>query len=560
MSEPEPFPQEAIAEWLNDPLAFIHYFWPDAVLYDKQQEILLSVRDNIETYVHAAHEMGKSWTAAHAVLWFFCTRFPAKVVTSSSSERQLFKILWAEIDDLIRTAVRPLDLVQNKQQLHVLDEKDNSVYEKHYAIGIVTNRIESFSGHHLKDIEIVPRVLFVFDEGSGVPDQYYDTATGQFQRMLVLGNPLSVTGFFYRQCKRGDLVDPDNPGRFTRKVIHISGDDSPNVILGKQWKAEGRPGIPPTLVPGVLSYRDYIHRERTWDPVKRAMRLYGQFYEGEEYLMFPPDYLDAAEAAWDAVSQQTRGPCYMGIDVAEGGRDLTVWCIIDRLGLVYLEARSTRDTSQIPTITVALMNRYDIPSSRVGFDRGGGGHGHVMVMRKKMGFDQVRAISFGGGAKDSKTYNCPRSEMYGYLAKAFRPIGWSQIKAVDEEGNETGGMEWSTCMALPPEGTDLFSPELREELAVLPTLYDEKGKQYLPPKSRDRKGKGHTQTIEEMIGRSPDRADALVVANWIMRGATKRTPRFTGTLVGTPSIDKPVEPDDGKPRRRTLSERIGYKK
>ncbi len=566
----EPFPQEAVAGWLNDPLAFMHYFWPDSVVYDKQEEILLSVRDNIETYVHAAHEMGKSWTAAHAVLWFFCTRFPAKVVTSSSSERQLFKILWAEIDDLIHTAVRPLDIVQNKHELHALDDRDNSISEKHYVVGIVTNTIESFSGHHLKDIEIIPRVLFVFDEGSGVPDQYYTTATGQFQRLLVLGNPLSTTNFFYRNCKRGDLADPDRPGMFARKIIHISGDDSPNVIIGKRWKAEGRPGTPPTLVPGVLSYRDYRHRERIWNPVERAVRLYGQFYEGEEYLMFPPNNLDKAEALWEEVSHQQRGPFYMGVDVAEGGRDLTCWVIVDRLGLVYIEAQMTPDTSAIPTVTRALMSDYDIPARNVGFDRGGGGRQHKSAMQA-MGL-QVRDLTFGASARDKKTYANVRAEIYGELAKSLKPANWSQVEIADEASNETGGMEWSRCFALAPEGTEiegrqgkmisLFSPELREELVILPVIYDKFGKQFvLPKKARGTKEKGTQETIDDLIGRSPDRSDALAIANWMMRGGIRKTtPRVRHSLVGVPSSDNGEDTDDSKPRRRTLSERIGYKR
>jgi hypothetical protein len=80
-------------------------------LSGKQQEVLLSVRDNLETFVHAANQTGKTRIAAIAALWFFTSRTPARVVISSSNETQLGTVLWAEILQLIRSAAWPLPLV-----------------------------------------------------------------------------------------------------------------------------------------------------------------------------------------------------------------------------------------------------------------------------------------------------------------------------------------------------------------------------------------------------------------------------------------------------------------
>jgi len=82
-------------------------------IYEKQKEILLSVRDNIETFVHAANATGKTRTAALVAIWFFLTRQPARVVTSSSSETQLDTILWNEIRYLISTSKLSLPLIVN---------------------------------------------------------------------------------------------------------------------------------------------------------------------------------------------------------------------------------------------------------------------------------------------------------------------------------------------------------------------------------------------------------------------------------------------------------------
>ena len=89
--------QEPLASLATDPLKFVAICWPDLKLYDRQREILLSARDNLETFVHASNEMGKDFIAAITAVWFFASRQPARVITSSSSQTQLESILWSEI-------------------------------------------------------------------------------------------------------------------------------------------------------------------------------------------------------------------------------------------------------------------------------------------------------------------------------------------------------------------------------------------------------------------------------------------------------------------------------
>jgi hypothetical protein len=56
--------------------------------------------------------------------------------------------------------------------------------------------------------------------------------------------------------------------------------------------------------------------------------------------------------------------------------------------------------------------------------------------------------------------------------------------------------------------------ELRHQLAVIPKLYDEEGKLYLPPKDRKFGDQPNLnkKTLVELMGRSPDEADSLVLA------------------------------------------------
>ena len=72
--------------------------------FQEQEQVLLSVRDNHETFVHAANQTGKTLIAAIIAIWFFVSRTPARVIISSSNETQLESVLWSEICQLIRSA------------------------------------------------------------------------------------------------------------------------------------------------------------------------------------------------------------------------------------------------------------------------------------------------------------------------------------------------------------------------------------------------------------------------------------------------------------------------
>src|SRR5215210_988404 len=85
-----------------DPAGFAQRYWPQVTFYDKQWEIIESVRDNAETVVVAGHQLGKDFAAAFVVLWFYLTRHPVRVVTTSVKDDHL-RVLWGEIGRYLDT-------------------------------------------------------------------------------------------------------------------------------------------------------------------------------------------------------------------------------------------------------------------------------------------------------------------------------------------------------------------------------------------------------------------------------------------------------------------------
>ena len=477
----------------TDPLRFIALCWPKMCLFDKQQEVLLSVRDNHETFVHAANQMGKTRIAAIIAIWFFASRTPARVVISSSNETQLESVLWSEIRQLISSSAWPLPFVVThlsiKKRIRVGSTETESA---DYVLGHVTKTVESFQGHHLPSDK--PRVLVIFDEASAIGDEYFEASESWAHRKLVVGNPLSTTNFFYRCCKGGDVDDPAGGDGLFRKVIHIDGRHSPNVQKGLRWQEKGLPGVPQVSIPGLLTYPEYLRREQQWDEVKRTTRLHGHFYEGERALLFPRKWLDVAtdKHRWEELQQQTRQAEAIGVDVAAGGRDKTVWTVVDRLGVIEQIEMDTPNTMEIPGRTIRLMDQYNIPASRVAFDAGGGGKQIADRLREQGHYVQI--IGFGEGADAKQAYKNRRVEMYDKLREYLNPDR--------KEG----------VFALPPD-----CHQLQHELNVLPLQYDSEGRMFLPFKHHNTAGPHQGPSICQLLGgRSPDRADSLVLAVWAL--------------------------------------------
>lgn len=483
------------AQWRRDPLTFVKLFWPEMRLYPKQVEILRSVALGGRTFVHAANGVGKTRTAALVALWFLCSRSPAKVITSSSSNRQLKKVLWGEIGTLVRSAKYDLGFKRNDLELYREDATGSRI-DNHFCIGLVTNTVETFQGHHLNLGDGISRTLAMFDEASGVGDAYYEAAESWAETMAIFGNPLHTKGFFYRHCRQG------NGPR--QRVIHISADDSPNVQFGKRWVAAGYAGDPPQVFPGVISWDKYSDRMASWDAIKRLIRLEGKFFEDDSVVLFPPSWLDKAQDEFGEIALAAAGgPFAIGCDTAGRGRDFTVWVVLGPLGVRLVIVRHEPDSMRIVGETRRLMDMFHVQGRRVCFDSGGGGKECADRLRE-LGY-QVRDVNFGAGARDKRQYANMRAELYGRLRSRLDPSQWPVL---GEEDEATGVPDLT--FGLPPT-----EDKLREELAVLPMSVDSEGRLKLPPKDRATGAavSDKVQTIRDMIGRSPDRADALVLAH-----------------------------------------------
>lgn len=307
---------------------------------------------------------------------------------------------------------------------------------------------------------------------------------------------------------------PEAPGgsttprqRYYRKIIHISADDSPNVRLGKWQEANKRTITDEIVVPGVLPYLEYRKRRDTWDAIRQTICLDGQFYVGAEVLLYPPNWLNRAERLADNLIGVARAAKAIGVDPGEGG-DPTAIAVIDELGLIEMLSKQTPDTSEITGMVLAMMNKYGVVPDNVMFDRGGGGKEHADRLRSQ-GYN-VRTVMFGEavtpgyrrGVVSSEARNEAKELRLVYINRRAQMYGeFREMLDPGNPANQQGG-----GFALPAIYT-----ELRRQLSPIPLLYDPEGRLYLPKKNK-RSPNSNERTLSDIIGCSPDQADALVVA------------------------------------------------
>ncbi len=519
-----------------DPIRLAKELWPDVVFYKEQRQIIYSVWYNDETIVAAGNKLGKDFVAAYIVLAFFLTRNPCKIVTTSVKEKHL-NVLWGEIAKFIRTCKYPLDhkkggpLVINADGMKKVI--DGEVYPDSYVMRLVANQesMESFQGHHATPDPgmlalDVPLNLFVSDESSGMPDDYYKMAITWAKRILLFGNPWPCENYFKHAVKGGRPGTNDIGGDLPRvsgiglhrKVFRLRAEDSPNVRLALAEVKAGRQPSGRILCPGVKPYSEYLENRRNWDEIQQMVSLDALFPEGKNVKFFPDAWLD--RAANLSIPPGIRVAKGIGIDSAEGG-DNTCMTASDAKGLIALESRKTPDTAVISGDTLAFMRKHKADPESVMFDAGGGGKEHADYIRR-MGF-KVRTVRFGQSAtaelqqamksfrqrkEEEETryvFKNRRAEMYWALRQLLDPSynakGWHIPKEILDRPRQDGG------------------PTLRQQMAAIPLWYDEEGRIFLPPKKKrpDLVRETDKKSLTEMLGGfSPDELDSLVLSVWGM--------------------------------------------
>lgn len=205
-----------VLDKLRDPFNVMRMLWPDMVLYNKQREIILSIKENLMTLVPAGNQLGKDFIAGRLCVCAFL--FPnvflreggnwiqsqeCRIVTTSVKDDHL-RVLWGEIGRAVQQSRIPLEV--DKGGPLILNHRDirkrmhGQVDQISYLRGMVSEKGEGMAGHH------AAHTLFVGDEASGLDNEVFVQQEKWAKRALLIGNCRPTANKFKEWVEMGDLA------------------------------------------------------------------------------------------------------------------------------------------------------------------------------------------------------------------------------------------------------------------------------------------------------------------------------------------------------------------
>ena len=455
-------------------------------LWHKQVEIATALTKHNRVAVKSGHKIGKSILLA-VLAWWWVTVMPrGTVIMTSASGRQVKITLWKEIRKLYALHLK------HKTPFHF------PAPAKLPATGVEYDDGRAILGFSTDDAERMAgisgdQLLFLLDEASGIKEEIHtavegNCAAGPGCAVLMTSNPTQVSGTFF---------DAFNRAKSDWCTFTVSSEETPNAVSGQD------------LFPGLASKSWVEKRKRAWgaDSPRYAVRVKGNFPLQGDDTVFPLGVIDTAQARWfqDAAPDsddiavpvdEPGGPIDAGLDVARFGDDESVAKFRRGWWMGKAHVVSGLDTQALASWFIGHCKRlYPKQRVRVKVDGTGVGAGVVDALRRAVNEGEkwltVVDVVSSAAASDDEYLNC-RAQMAFHARKWLETVG-----------------------AIPE---DL---ELEGELVAIKYKFTPKGQ--IQIESKD--------DLRKRLGRSPDRADALVLAAWDVPGSDVPTETWSSPIV-----------------------------
>lgn len=494
--------------YLNNPLQWVKDKL-NIKLWSKQEQVILSVKDNRRTAVPSCYESGKSFVSAVIICWWIDTHLPgeARAITTAPTGDQVKSILWQEIGRIHERGKLIGRLNQTEWWIPVGKEGR----EELVAFGRKPRDqgMASFHGIHEKYVLVVP------DEAAGIDvllmNQIEGLLGNEYSRLLLPGNPEDANSEFAKECQPGSGTNViqisafDTPNfqgkcRYCERLYNEHNDDSLGIIddnyncqLIKSKFKTSNVNLPEEVLHRLVSPIWVEERKQKWNETSPLYisKVLGQFPDSSTDNLIPLSWIRLAQER----NLSPGLPIVAGTDVGGGG-DKNVTTL--RRGKVYRKIRSDQVDNTMTTLSNCII---DIQANRVSQLR-------------------IDSIGIGRGAADrakeiSKDENEIRERPI-YVQSATKIIG------VDVRSKSTQYIKENELgfVNLRSEGywnlRELFNPANGENIDIDP-LDDDLANQLANIKYYPVNGRIQIESKEEMKkrtkGKSPDDADSLMLAS-----------------------------------------------
>lgn len=460
---------DPVVEYYNRPADFARECvnWPQGrSLAPYQADTMDMLAEHHRMSLRSLRGAGKSTTAALIVLWFSLTRDANgddwKIITTAGSWGQLINYLWPEIKKW--ASKLKWDVIRKGRPFSPNELLNLNLKLTHGAASAAASSNPGrFEGAH------ADQLLYVFDEAKVIPAAIFDSAegalTGAGAYAVMMSTPGEPAGRFYE-------VQAQKPGYedWATRVVRLE-----EVFEAGQ--------VTPEWVE---------QRKRQWGENSSVFQnhVLGNFFAADEDSVIPLLWIEQAVERWklwnlgDAENNippraEPPGRRVVGVDVARYGTDKTI--IAPRQGEVFYELTELTQSDTLTT-TGHVVPHLRHPKSLAVVDAVGVGGGVVDQLRKK----RLSVLGFAGSGASTGSDKTGTFPFLNLRAESW----WRLREALDPATDPT--------LCLPDDD------QLLGDLTAPRWKINSGGKIQVEDK----------EEIRKRLGRSPDRADAVVLGHW----------------------------------------------
>lgn len=489
---------EAFDKLRKDPIQFMKVVFGREVV-EHQIPIIRSCLspETPLTTVATCHAVGKSTVGAMAAITMLLTHKDSIIIIAANNLKQARNGVFKECEKLLRICKLPITYNKNQSEIRINDSN---------AWKIMISASDPHSDSGAQGIH-GDKMLVVIDEGAGIHDNIFAqldsclTSSGNkgvINNMLLLGNPTNSTGQFYRKYKSKASNSMNLSAFDTPNLKHfgITIQDYRNDTWRQKMKGEDPPYrflISPSKVNDLFQeYGEDSHFFKT--------RVLAQFPVGNTVGMFTGKMIGEATTQADSC---LRGNLRMGFDVSGTvGGDKSILSVIQDNGLLAFHKIDAITASEQIQEVYSIIQRYQA-------------EGHI-----------VEYCNIDADGMGIMTYNATKDNYPSELFYAFNGNGVSKL--LDVDGNKQYGnirSEGYATLASLLRKTEFYlpdrDPDTNQLLSTHDVLIDELYATDLDTTKQAISLVAKSKIKKKLKGKSPDHADALIMALVDLRDTSK---------------------------------------